>query len=295
MVQDLLIEHVESLLLLVLISFAIVLIAGKGGYFRWPIWQRIAPKITFLQVFFVFIIYLGTLFVFSSAIAQILGLFAPFLVNDEFRYSPSYPALFSSFVQILSTLSAGGLLYLFCQKQRDRSSMLLIWKQSDSPDSVIEDIGYGILSWVVSFPLVSLVSEFFDFLVFLIAGPPQYEQVAVQYLKMSVNSNILLILAIFLIVIVAPIIEELLFRGFLLNFIKKYLGRSGAVVLSALAFSLFHFSFSQNLGNLPLLFSLFTLGIFLGYVYERQRSLFASLALHMTFNVINTIRIILEG
>jgi membrane protease YdiL (CAAX protease family) len=294
--QDLMVEHLESIFLFAFLSIASFWIARTMGYFYWPKEhtppREALPLINFFQVVAVFAIYLISLLFLGNIFAYVFDFVAPIFVTREFLYSPSYPPVLSSIVQVVTTLVAAYLLYLFCKKQKDRKNMLAIWKHPHSHSSIAKDIGYGVITWAVSFPFVLLASELFDFLIYLFSGPQEYEQVAVQYLKMSIGSNILFIIAIFTILVAAPVLEELLFRGFLLNFLRRYLGRVAAIILSALAFALFHFSMSQSLGNFPLVGSLFTLALFLGYIYERQGSLFASIALHMTFNIISTIRIL---
>jgi membrane protease YdiL (CAAX protease family) len=70
--------------------------------------------------------------------------------------------------------------------------------------------------------------------------------------------------------------------------------KSLAIVFSSICFSAFHFSFSQGIGNISLLFSLFVFALFLGFIYERQGSLFASISLHMTLNIVSVARILLS-
>jgi membrane protease YdiL (CAAX protease family) len=65
-----------------------------------------------------------------------------------------------------------------------------------------------------------------------------------------------------------------------------------AIIFSALCFSLFHLAPSQGIGNISLVASLFLFALFLGFIYERQASLFASIGLHMTFNAVSTVRIL---
>ncbi len=77
--------------------------------------------------------------------------------------------------------------------------------------------------------------------------------------------------------ILAPIFEEIIFRGFLLPSLTKYLPTSGAIIVTALIFSLAHLSLSEAI-------PLATLGIILGIVYTRSRSLLASITLHSLWN-----------
>jgi uncharacterized protein len=150
----------------------------------------------------------------------------------------------------------------------------------------------GVLTWIISFPLVIAVGQFADLLLYLFFKYENYEQVAVRYLKTTLGSPPMLAIALFTILIAAPIIEEFLFRGCLQNFFKRYMLTKNAILLSALCFSLFHFAPSQGIGNISLVVSLFLFALFLGFIYERQASLFASIGLHMTFNAVSTFRIL---
>jgi len=292
-VQDLLIEHSETLLLFAILSALSLWMAKIFGYFKpSAVVSPHSPIISFSQVVGIFSIYLGTLLFIGTGIGKSLNLFLSSILSSNTLLSPFYLPLLSSLVQLLATLLVAYFIFLFCKVQKDRINLLLIWKDHATHCSIAKDIGIGMTSWVVSFPLVTLVGSIFDLLIYLVYGNQEYEQVAVQYLKMSLGSSILFGIAMFTVVIAAPFLEELLFRGFLLNFFKRYLGRTAAIVLSSLAFALFHFSLSQDLGNIPLVASLFTLALFLGYIYEKQRSLFASISLHMTFNAISVIRIL---
>ncbi len=288
------IEHSGSILFFAVLSMITLWVAKSVGYFQWPSSQdSIAPKVTFFQVLAIFAIYLCTLIIIGGSLARFAHALSQSFLSEETRYSPYYRPLFSSCIQLVTTFMAGLFIFIFCHAQKDRASMLAIWKQPNSNVPIIKDLGFGFLSWVISFPVVLFVGEIFDFLIFLIFGPQHYEQVAVHYLKMSLSSSFLFAIALFTVVIAAPVLEELLFRGFLLNFLKRYLGRMAAIILTSIAFSLFHFSTSQNLGNIPLVASLFTLALFLGFIYERQRSLFAPIFLHMTFNIVSILRILI--
>jgi len=83
-------------------------------------------------------------------------------------------------------------------------------------------------------------------------------------------------LRILFMVILAPLIEEFIFRRFLIDRMRPY-GEKLAVVTSALMFGLFH-------GNLSQMFYAFTLGLVFGYVYLRTGKLRYSVGLHMLIN-----------
>ena len=77
--------------------------------------------------------------------------------------------------------------------------------------------------------------------------------------------------------IAAPAFEEIMFRGFLLPSLTRYVPVWGAVIISGFIFAIAHLSLSEVL-------PLATLGIILGFVYTRSRNLFAPMLLHSLWN-----------
>ncbi|MEG4346870.1 type II CAAX endopeptidase family protein [Microcoleus sp. A003_D6] len=77
--------------------------------------------------------------------------------------------------------------------------------------------------------------------------------------------------------IAAPVFEEIVFRGFLLPSLTRYLPVSGAIAASAFLFAVAHLSVSEIL-------PLATLGAVLGFVYTRSRNLLAPMLLHSLWN-----------
>jgi len=76
---------------------------------------------------------------------------------------------------------------------------------------------------------------------------------------------------------IAPVIEEFLFRFFLYNVIKRYLGRLVGVTLSALLFAAAHAHF-------PSFVPLFVLGSCFAIAYEWSGSLLVVMTMHSLFN-----------
>ncbi|PCI78652.1 hypothetical protein COB21_00280 [Candidatus Aerophobetes bacterium] len=101
-------------------------------------------------------------------------------------------------------------------------------------------------------------------------------------------------LAIFFvsIALISPIIEEVAFRGMLQNALKKRISTTFSILITSCLFSFLHLSIHAGISNLPLFFSLFTFSCLLGFLYERQRSLFAPIGLHIMFNSINLVSIL---
>ncbi|MFZ5805664.1 MAG: CPBP family intramembrane glutamic endopeptidase [Verrucomicrobiota bacterium] len=86
--------------------------------------------------------------------------------------------------------------------------------------------------------------------------------------------------------VLAPLWEEIIFRGFLYPFFKAKWGQWMALMFSSLLFAGMH-------AHLPTFFPLMFFGVILGWTYERYGSLGYPIALHAVFNVISSIYILL--
>ena len=84
------------------------------------------------------------------------------------------------------------------------------------------------------------------------------------------------------VVVVAPIIEEFLFRGFLYSQLRRsFLKDWGSVAVSSLVWTAIHFQYEVGI-----LFFLFLFGLFLGYFRIKYNSLLIPVALHALNNLI---------
>ena len=89
-----------------------------------------------------------------------------------------------------------------------------------------------------------------------------------------------IILGLISVIIIAPIAEEFIFRGFLFSQLKRtQLGGWGAVSLSSFLWTIIHFQY-----ELLILLILFVFGIFLGYVRMAYNSLSLPIILHAINN-----------
>jgi len=101
-------------------------------------------------------------------------------------------------------------------------------------------------------------------------------------------------LAVISIAVIAPVVEEIVFRGFVFGGLRTKLGITLSVIVSSVIFSLAH-SFSVGGSILLLGPSLFLAGVALALVYERSRSLVPGMVLHGSFNLIAVVAIFLIG
>jgi membrane protease YdiL (CAAX protease family) len=87
--------------------------------------------------------------------------------------------------------------------------------------------------------------------------------------------------------VIAPVIEELFFRGFLYSFLKRFTSVWMAIIVSAGVFAFAHL-------NLDSVLQLWLLGIVLAVAYEHTGSLLLPMGIHACFNFINAVALLIE-
>lgn len=127
-------------------------------------------------------------------------------------------------------------------------------------------LAIGIIIWV----------DELDRLLSLVIVPPDYlEQLAGQ---MRFEGTLLSALLWITIVFIAPIGEELLFRGFLQRFLERTWGDvTRAILVTSMVFAMVHL-------NPFWLIQIYVLGVFLGYLAWRTQSIIPGLVLHIFNN-----------
>ena len=86
-----------------------------------------------------------------------------------------------------------------------------------------------------------------------------------------------MLMQILSLIVVAPILEEVIFRGLILSRLQRGFSARSAILLSSLVFGLVHVNF------LGILYA-FALGLLLGFVFVRTRNIGNAIVLHMAFN-----------
>ncbi len=84
------------------------------------------------------------------------------------------------------------------------------------------------------------------------------------------------------VVVITPIFEELVYRGYLYGVTKKYSDRFFATLFSCLIFTVAH-------AGVITLLPIVTLAIFLVLAYELSGSLWVPILIHMLFNLVNVV------
>jgi uncharacterized protein len=92
---------------------------------------------------------------------------------------------------------------------------------------------------------------------------------------------------------VAPLAEEVFFRGFLFQALRHRLGVWPGIGISAYLFGLAHFQGFDNIaGTLYALVVLSTFGMYLAWMLDRRGHLATTMAMHAVFNAMATAYII---
>lgn len=127
----------------------------------------------------------------------------------------------------------------------------------------------------LSFPIVNYLSLLNQELVPLVGEA----WTVVSPLEQTVTSHDLIgnLLYVAVVSLCAPVWEEIIFRGFLLPSLTRYMSLGSSIVCSSVIFAIAHFSMQRML-------PLFFLGVVMGVVFVRSRNLVASIVLHSLWN-----------
>lgn len=138
--------------------------------------------------------------------------------------------------------------------------------------SIGRGLGYGIVAWFVATLIGAAIALGLGEL-----GVEIQPQAAERALALV--DPWLIVLAV---VVIAPVAEEIFFRGVVYNAWRREHGRTRALFGSSVLFAVIH-------PSLVALVPIFLVGLGLAWLYERTRSLLACIVMHATFNGIAVI------
>lgn len=280
-------EHLIAFFVFLIIAIMNSLFAWSCGFYRLPA-QKKRPKtlVNGPQVAGGFIILMTV---------EILT--APLFYYGWIFFKDGYIPDFSShkldvfqqgWLNVFAILATALALTIYCLIL-GKQTMREVWgrgKDNFKGESILNFL-IGALTWFVAYPLVAAVGQLIAMTLSLFYLGPHVDQVAVKHLKSIMDSPWLFSITMIQVVTIVPAIEELIFRGFLQTWLKEKFGITKAIVATSVIFAFFHFAVGQGMDNVELIVSLFVLSCFLGFVRERQQSLWASIGLHATFNAIS--------
>ncbi|MDY7009680.1 MAG: CPBP family intramembrane glutamic endopeptidase [Planctomycetota bacterium] len=142
----------------------------------------------------------------------------------------------------------------------------------------ISDIGRGIVGFLAVLPLCIAALMLTNYLIrqgILPIKPKEHP--ALEFVRQASPAWIVAVFAVT--VAMAPIAEELFFRGLLQSLLRKYLGGPWpAILVVSVIFAAIHHPLYKDMP------ALFLLGVALGYNYERTGRLLGPIVMHAIFN-----------
>lgn len=166
-----------------------------------------------------------------------------------------------------------GLIFLFTKKTGSS------WRDLGfrRPHSIAREIQIGLAGYVAVIPVFLALLVFLIVLSTFFSYQPAAHPLMNVFLEEQKKSPLILYYSLFLACVLAPIFEEIFFRGFCYSLFKNKWGKPWGMALSAAFFSLMHMN---PFAFLPI----FALGLALAYIYENRRTLIPCIALHMIHN-----------
>ena len=133
----------------------------------------------------------------------------------------------------------------------------------------------GLYCYLLFVPILSFITIVTNNFLKTVGITPQFQKIILLYLK--TDSPLLLLLVFFSSCIIAPVAEEIIYRGVIYKAFKKNFSVSTSILLSSAVFALVHWEISV----FP---AIFFLGITLAFLFEKHENLWACIGLHFFNN-----------
>ena len=139
-------------------------------------------------------------------------------------------------------------------------------------------LGKSVLWLLAAYPLILLTMQTTQLVLGGEAAPQKIVEFFSEALQEGRSAEV--IATVLTAGLIAPVVEEFIFRGYFYGTFRRYLGPWGAMVVTSLLFAVIHL----NLLALP---SLFVLAICFTLAYEATGSLWVPIVMHAIFNATN--------
>jgi len=152
------------------------------------------------------------------------------------------------------------------------------------------NIKKGIWAICIAIPCISILEFIVEYIMIDMLHYKPFQQDMSAYLEyFSKVSMPVFYLFSFSCVIIAPVVEEIVFRGILQNITVKWFGFFWGLVIPALIFSVLHCEFNEGVSNIALMLSIFPAALFMGYLYSMTGSLHLCILFHSIHNLIGCV------
>lgn len=214
------------------------------------------------------------------------------LWNAVFSERPSPPLFWAGLLSVLlmqnAALGAVAMWYILVKYRQDTTSVGLSWRW--------DAVRQGVLWGVLAFPITLLIDLLSSQALRLLLGGSAFQQlsewerqtVSLEALLESLPSGLMAVGFLLVVAVAAPVGEELFFRGFVFNALRHRVRLRHAVWVSAVLFALMHVSLRSFV---PIL----VIGAALAWLYTRTGSIWSSVVMHGTFNLLSATAAILWG
>ncbi|KAK3233302.1 hypothetical protein CYMTET_56384 [Cymbomonas tetramitiformis] len=188
--------------------------------------------------------------------------------------SPQELPLYTVAVQVTETVVGIGLINAVCSKWKPLPEDLFKIELSNPLTPPYGWLGWGILGYSSTFFVVTFTTILSSALSIQEEGTGTADNIIPMVESISFENAVYLLIVTS---VLAPLLEEYVFRGFLLTSLTKWVPTPVAIVGSAAAFACAHFAPR----DVP---QLFALGLVLGTTYVRSRNLLTPMLVHSFWN-----------
>ena len=204
------------------------------------------------------------------------------VIENSENKDPSSISLMDIIISNILFLIVGAVIFALASFSRGRKPKHVFGLRKRSQKYIIIITIAGMFVAYIAVFIGSIISSFL-----LSTGKPKKENLQEIVQTLMTNDDISLKIAIALSAIIfAPLIEEIIFRGYLYPVIKRFSHPIFSCVITSLLFAVIH-------SNLEGLIPLFLLAIVLTIFYEISKSIWVPILMHACFNGVNTISILI--
>jgi membrane protease YdiL (CAAX protease family) len=159
--------------------------------------------------------------------------------------------------------------------------------------TIVKDFFMAFFNLLAVWPLILAAVTITIFFVKLFSGQ-EYQMQQHQQLEMVTEypQLPLRIMIVFVAVVIAPLLEEMIFRGFVQTTIRSFINIRNSAWPAIAASSVFFAIMHADPAHWP---ALFVLGVCLGYSYEKSGSLFRPIFIHLLFNAASVTIVLYES
>lgn len=226
------------------------------------------------------LLYMGIYLIFQLMVVSVFTAIYTFIQGFKYAFDNKYINQEQLFNDVTNTvnkntalfiiISAIGafLFYMLISKIRKRSLFKLCEFKKISLRNAINALLIGISANVLTIVLISFLP--------IEKLTPEYEE-----LMESINGGNFIV-TLLGVGIVAPIIEEIIFRGLIYHELKRHMPILLAVVIQALLFGIYHFNIVQGIYA-------FFLGIILALALNWTDTIWSAILIHFSYNTFSTV------